>query len=240
MNENNNNLINNKCDNIKYLVDDIYQLFKSTEIFEEYTLYLDNLSTINYLFSNDTNKILFFGSCTNDIIKFISVKIRLKELMKKNNQKFKYISMVSNYYSSQQSNIETNINRKYDSLSFIYKFDNIDKQIIVTIYFFNSKLFFNEQKFNNLICDDFFYNTKILFISSIYYCLNDGIIYLIHNDGSKHEINEVNKIINISTCSHDESPNNTNNTNNNNIDMDNDLNDLNTFPIFDLIQTIFY
>ena len=243
--KNNNNLTNNnvnfdyKCYNIKYLLDDIYKLFKSIGIFDEFTFYLDNLSTINYIFSNDTNKIMFFCSCVNDIRKFIPIQIKLKELIHKNNQKFKYISMVSNYYSSLQLNNETNTNRQYDSLSFLYKFNNIDKQIVVTIYFFNSITFFNEQKFNNLICEDFFYNTRKLFISSVYYCVNDGNIYLIYNGGCKHEINGVNKIINISIHhkSENDTNNNINNDNNNNNDNVIDY-DLNTFCIFDFDEEI--
>lgn len=207
----NNNFINNidfkyKCDNIKHLVADIYKEFKSIGLFDELTFYLDNLSTINYLFSNDTNKIMLFCTCVDNTKKFILIQNKIKEtLHKNNNDKFKYVSMVSNYFSSINSNIETNTNRQYDNLSFIYKFSNIDKEIGIIIYFFNSKSFFNEQRFNNLICEDFFYTCKKIFISSIYYCLNDEVFYLIDDNGSKNMINDINKIINLSI--HNESKN---------------------------------
>lgn len=201
VNNNANNCINleYKCDNIKFILGYIYELFKSIGIFDEFTFYLDNLSTINYLFSNDTNKIMLFCSSDSNINKFVFIQTKLKEIIKNNNDgRLKFVSMLSNYYSSLQSNIETNLNRQYDSLSFLYKFKDFDKQINITIYFFNSKLFFNEQRFNKLICEDFFYNVKTLFISSIYYCINDEIIYLIKDDGSTNKINDINKIINIS------------------------------------------
>jgi len=189
---------NTKYDKINYLLADIYELFESIDLFNEYTFYLDNLSTINYIFGNNTNKIMLFCTCKNSIQKIINTQTMLKKLIQQNNTgKYKYTSMVSNYYSSQNSNFETNTNRNFDSFSFLYKFDANDKQINITIYFFNLKLFFNEQRFNNLICEDFFYNTKQLFISSVYYCINDRFFYLINNDGIK-KINDVNKIINIS------------------------------------------
>jgi len=194
---------NNICFKQKYnctqnILDELGNIFESTDLFKNTNIFLDNLSTINNLFQNYIhNKIIFF--CVSDynrINNFIHIQNKLKNELHIKKTKFQIVSIVSNYYSNSQSNIENNSNREYDNIKLDYNDDNIPKPISITIYFLNKNLFCNEIRFNNLVSSEFFYNIKCFPLSSVYYCLNDKMLYSIIN-GNYQKLNEISEITSI-------------------------------------------
>ena len=189
----------NKCEYMKYLLDILNELFISNELFNEFTIYLDNLSTINYIFNNNTNKIIFFCINHNDSIKnFLYTLNKLKQSINdKLINELQFISMVSNHNVYSQSNTNVNSYRQHDNMKFMCKHIESSKLILVELYFMNHESFFNEFLFNNLIEFGFFHNLKMLLIESTYYCMNDKLFYSISKGGVKNKINDIIEIINV-------------------------------------------
>lgn len=199
---NNNNII--LINFIKILIEKICLLQNSF-------VYLDNISTINYIFGNNLNNIkLYFYT---EYVDFYSICKSLKQININENFGIKFGIMETNYYVI-NSNLHLNKNRNYDHINILYN------NVSIIIYFFNNKLFYTDDKFNNFIKNNFFYkqinelnnlikynnHDKIKYdkiqnclnkFSNIHYLINNNNFYLFDkNYGKEIKINTIFEITN--------------------------------------------
>jgi hypothetical protein len=149
INQNQDNINNEKVDMI---INTIYDFFNNYSGLKS-KLYLDNITSINYIFNNKINKINLYCILENTNLSNIISKIKnifsyYNEIQDKNKFRVKLI-VTNNYSNIKISEIKNNPNRNLDQINILYSSDNINN-FPINIYFFNDELFYKHNGFKKI------------------------------------------------------------------------------------------
>ena len=108
----------NNDNNLTIIIDKIKKYFSNNETLSNAKLYLDNITTLNYIFNNIVNDIVFY--CVLDMQNFISIMSWIKNISKFNdelndNTKITINVILSNFYNTQKNNVDNILIKKTDS-----------------------------------------------------------------------------------------------------------------------------
>ena len=207
------NITNNEKVDIITIANIIYDFLNNHNGIKS-KLYLDNITSINYIFNNKINKINLYCILENTNLSNVISKIKnifsyYNEIQDKN--KFRLKLIISNNYPNidpiqndkniKISDIKNNPNRNLDQINILYSSDNINN-FPINIYFFNDELFYKHNGFkiinptyliidNSEINDENNYNYNL---SDLYYQVNTNLIFFINKQTNIMEnINSINK-----------------------------------------------
>jgi hypothetical protein len=183
--QNLNKNINYDKEEIDKILNFIKNFFNSQDELKGTKLYLDNKTSINYIFNIKTPVLNIYSIFKNDKIYLMLNKIKfyfLEFKNKTNDDKFKLKFILSNNFFYQKNNTNLSI------VKIVYL--SINSNYIINIYFFDNENFYKDQNFKNLIsnfnstCNLDLEENKINFnkysLIDLYYQINNNAIYCIN------------------------------------------------------------